>query len=271
MARIRTVKPMLFRHEELFEAEVETGLPLRLAFIGLFTCCDREGRFHWRPRALQLDVMPYDNVDFSRVLDALATRGFVVKYEVDGEVFGCIPSFSKHQIINNRELASDIPAPCSDSIIDASSTREGRVTENSKGNMEGEYGREGKGKVLPDESGINLPKVSEPREEKPYPEDFEQFWKAYPTDKNMPKKPAFKQWQRLSPDKRAAAIAAIPGFRAYCRANDWYRPIYADRFLSQEKFEGYAIAAIPGRVSAFNSPEEQEAQRAMMEKHYGQA
>ena len=33
----------------------------------------------------------HDDVDFSRVLDALVTRGFVVKYRVDGVDYGCIP------------------------------------------------------------------------------------------------------------------------------------------------------------------------------------
>jgi hypothetical protein len=111
MARIRTVKPELFRHEELFEAECESGLPLRLSFIALFTTCDREGRFKWRPRQLKLDCLPYDEIDFSRVLDALLTRGFIVKYEVDGVAYGCIPSFTTHQIINNRESESIFPAP----------------------------------------------------------------------------------------------------------------------------------------------------------------
>lgn len=109
--RIRTVKPELFRHELLFEAEQETGLPLRIAFIGLFCCCDREGRFEWRPRQLKLDVLPYDNHDFSRVLDALATRGLIVKYRVDGSDYGCIPTFKRHQVINNRERESELPSP----------------------------------------------------------------------------------------------------------------------------------------------------------------
>ena len=85
MARIRTVKPDLFRHETLFEAEQRTKLPLRLAYIGLFTACDRDGRFKWKPKTLKLDVLPYDEIDFSRVLDALATHEFIVKYEFDGE------------------------------------------------------------------------------------------------------------------------------------------------------------------------------------------
>ncbi|MFG1399858.1 hypothetical protein [Roseixanthobacter pseudopolyaromaticivorans] len=111
MARIRTIKPELFKHESLFDLEARTGLPVRLAFMGLFTCCDREGRFKWRPRALKVDVMPYDDVDFSAVLDAMEAGGFVTRYEVDGESFGYIPSFSRHQNVNLREAASTIPAP----------------------------------------------------------------------------------------------------------------------------------------------------------------
>lgn len=110
MARIRTVKPELFRHEALFEAEIKTLLPLRLVYIGLFTACDREGRFKWKPRALKLDVLPYDNVDFSRVLDALVTHGFIVKYVFDGDEFGCIPTWGQHQVINNRESSSMLPS-----------------------------------------------------------------------------------------------------------------------------------------------------------------
>jgi hypothetical protein len=113
MARIRTIKPEFFRHEQLFEAEKESGLPLRLAFAGLWTAADREGRFRWSPRALKLDCLPYDDVDFGAVLDALARYGFVVKYQdSDGGVeYGAIPSWDKHQVINNRESDSQLPPP----------------------------------------------------------------------------------------------------------------------------------------------------------------
>lgn len=107
--KIRTVKPELFSHEGLFEAEVDCQLPLRLAFIALFTCCDREGRFRWQPRRLKRDLLPYDNLDLSSVLEALATRGFIKKYEHESECYGCIPSWSKHQYINNHETKSLIP------------------------------------------------------------------------------------------------------------------------------------------------------------------
>lgn len=111
MARIRTIKPEFFKDPDLYDLEQEVGLPIRVAFAGLWGCCDREGRFVWKPRQLKVDILPHDLVDFSRVLDALATRGFVIKYEVDGQEYGLVRSFTKHQIINNRESASIIPAP----------------------------------------------------------------------------------------------------------------------------------------------------------------
>ena len=146
MARIRTIKPELFRHEDLFELESSTGLPIRTAFMGLFTVCDREGRFKWRPRRLKLDVLPYDDVDFSRVLDALATRDFIKMYDVNGETYGYIPSFTDHQLINNKEMPSSIPEPpnnLENPETTGVSTREPRVEHaypDSLKSPQGEYG-----------------------------------------------------------------------------------------------------------------------------------
>ena len=112
MSRIRTVKPELFRHENLFDAELESGLPLRLAFIGLFTVADCEGRFLWKPRTIKLDVLPHDLIDFAYVLNALERHGFIQSYEVDGMKYGWIPSFTKHQRLQGKEIeaGSRLPA-----------------------------------------------------------------------------------------------------------------------------------------------------------------
>jgi hypothetical protein len=148
MGRIRTIKPEFFTHFDLFDAEQESALPLRVAYAGLWTCCDREGRFKWRPRELKLAVLPYDDCDFSRVLDALLTRGFIVSYASDGEQFGCIPSWKAHQFINNKEPASHIPQPPQNQISDASITRESPVEDaiETRGVKEGKgMGREMEG------------------------------------------------------------------------------------------------------------------------------
>lgn len=159
MPRIRSIKPDVAKHEGIFDAEQETGLPIRFAWSVLPCFCDREGRFQWRTRRLSAEILPYDDdADMARVLDALLTRGFVAKYRVGDAWYGFVPTFRKHQVINNRESDSDIP-PISegDEIIyqgnhelpnakvtrgsrddDASTTREVHAQAERKG-------REGKG------------------------------------------------------------------------------------------------------------------------------
>jgi hypothetical protein len=172
--RIRTIKPEFFNHTGIFDAEIETGLPLRIAYIGLWCAADREGRFRWDPRRLKVEIMPYDDVDFSRVLDALATRGFVVKYRVMDACFGSIPSFAKHQVINNRESASKLPDYMGETAeileisktSDACPTREAREDHASK--AEGK-GREGKGIIpsgLPEGSGEQELPLTDPEKQK---------------------------------------------------------------------------------------------------------
>lgn len=113
MARIRTIKPEFFTHHDLYQAEQEYHLPLRLAFAGLWTVADREGRFRWSPPELKLGCLPYDEVDFSAVLDALREAGFIVEYwdETTRKRYGFIPSWHQHQHINKRESDSKLPDP----------------------------------------------------------------------------------------------------------------------------------------------------------------
>lgn len=150
MQRIRTIKPEFFKHHALFRAEAETGLPLRVAFAGLWTCADREGRFKWKPAELKLDCLPYDDVDFARALDALAARGFVTKYTSSSREYGYIPSWKNHQVINNREKDSVLPEPDKEAarVNDTSATRGARDTDlherkGKEGNGNGN-GKEGK-------------------------------------------------------------------------------------------------------------------------------
>lgn len=119
MPRKRLIAPQFFTHEELYDAEYESGLPLRLAFAGLWTQADRRGIFEWKPRQLKLAILPFDEVPFAKVLEALAAHGFVQRYEADGRSYGVIPSFARWQTFHQREYASDAPAPPTESGGDA--------------------------------------------------------------------------------------------------------------------------------------------------------
>lgn len=111
MARTRLIRPAFFKHAELYDAEIATGLPLRVAFAGLWTVTDRAGRFVWKPRDLKTDILPHDPLDFETVLSALEAHGFVQRYVVGGKLFGLIPTFGEHQTFHKTEPPSKLPPP----------------------------------------------------------------------------------------------------------------------------------------------------------------
>lgn len=106
MARIRTIKPEFFTSED-----IAFLTPLaRLFFIGLWCEADREGRLSWKPKTLKFRYLPADNIDIDLIGQELIDQRLIETYEVDGRNYAQITSFSKHQVINNRESKSSIPA-----------------------------------------------------------------------------------------------------------------------------------------------------------------
>jgi hypothetical protein len=156
MGRIRSIKPEFFRSSKLYQYEVASKLPLRIAFAGLWTACDRDGKFKWIEDELKLDCLPYDKVDFSRVLDALATCGYVVDYIIDGNKYGFIPTWHTHQVINNRESASKLPDPTPESIV----TRESRVGDALLKYLSGKEGKGKEGEILKEGETAFIPNLS---------------------------------------------------------------------------------------------------------------
>jgi hypothetical protein len=238
MARIRTIKPEFFRHEALFEAERATGLPLRLAYAGLWTAADREGRFKWKPRELKLDCLPYDEVDFAAVLDALHQCGAVVKYAFEGAEYGHIPSWHKHQHINQREAQSTLPDPSGASTCM-------HIPAHGEGK-----GREGKGK----ENIRAVDKSTRPDVKS----KFDEFWKEYPRrDGANPKAPSFKKFRAAlasgtDPDE---IIAGAKRYAAEMRAKGQEKSPYvaqAMTWLGQQRWGDYGE---PEPAAASSAPD----------------
>lgn len=108
MARIRTVKPKFFRHEGLQDLERQhAGSYPMLVYIGLWTACDRFGRFDWNARQLKLDILPFLEFDMGSTLELLADANQLISYEAGGKRFGYIPKFLEHQRITGTEAKSD--------------------------------------------------------------------------------------------------------------------------------------------------------------------
>ena len=118
MARIRTIKPEFFTSEDI----VALSPLARLLYIALWCEADKEGRLHWKPRTFKMRYLPGDDCDIHALCAELAGAAVVVLYG-DGHAY--IPSFSKHQHINPRESASDIPAP--QGVSDAGPKKVGKL------------------------------------------------------------------------------------------------------------------------------------------------
>jgi len=177
MARIRTIKPEFFTHEDLAELS-----PLeRLFFIGLWTQADREGRLEDRPKRLKVVLLPYDACDADSLLGDLADKGFVKRYAVDGKALLEIPGFLKHQRPHPKEPTSDVPAPKHEKKRHA--VKKNGETMVNPSLREGVSLREGK------ESPYSPPKGDD--------SGFNLFWSEYP--KKVARKEALKAWTKIRP------------------------------------------------------------------------
>jgi len=81
----------------------------QLFYIGLWNFADDEGRLKAHPKLLKAEIFPYkDNVDIEKIKEIVKTK--VLWYEIDGQQYGFIKNFSKHQQISHPSK-SKIPAP----------------------------------------------------------------------------------------------------------------------------------------------------------------
>jgi hypothetical protein len=105
MARIRTIKPDFFFDEKITELDHKA----RLAFIGLWCYADKEGKMEDKPKVLKAKLFPYENIDFDKILTALADVNMISRYVVEGKNFLIINNFQKHQRPHHTEKKSEIP------------------------------------------------------------------------------------------------------------------------------------------------------------------
>ncbi len=152
-------------------AEIE---PLgRLLFAGLWCIADREGRLEDRPKRIKAEVLPYDDCDVDELLNQLAEREFIIRYEVDGKKYIQVTNFSKHQNPHKNEKPSEIPAP------DNSSTSTVHVPEKHSTNPADSFN------MIPDSfnmipgSKSSCPESSLPDDDQPQPEQQKSQEKKY--------------------------------------------------------------------------------------------
>jgi len=109
MARKRTISPTLWENEEALGL---TDAAFRV-WIGLWSVCDRNGVFEWRPRKWVFRFAPRSHADPDQVFQELVDARFVAPFEAQGEPYGFCIKWAKHQDPHISE-APQYPMPAGD-------------------------------------------------------------------------------------------------------------------------------------------------------------
>jgi hypothetical protein len=149
--RIRSLKP------EFFTDRVTGRWPAELALFyqALWVLADDEGRFEWEPEGIRGQVFPYRSlIDPCALMEELRKTGHVVKYSANGEYYGWLPKFKRHQHPNRPQESklpdpsvsthiplseSSVSKPCKRSLVEESRVRD---LESSGGERSGEERRD---------------------------------------------------------------------------------------------------------------------------------
>ena len=93
MARIRSIHPGFFTDE----AMVTLSPQAQVFLFGIWTQCDDQGVFEWKPITLKMRVLPAANVDVSTLLSELESADAIKKVERGGAQYGLVRNFRKYQ------------------------------------------------------------------------------------------------------------------------------------------------------------------------------
>jgi hypothetical protein len=159
MARIRTIKPDFWKHEELSELPCET----HLLAAALLNYADDEGYFRANPKLVKAECCPLreDSVSVHDSLNQLAQVGYVRLFTgTDGKRYGHIRNFLSHQHISRPSASKISPlddgSECSMNAhggLSEGSLPEGKGREQGTGNGREEEGsRSDAGASVPSQS-----------------------------------------------------------------------------------------------------------------------
>ena len=199
MARIRSIKPEFWTSPQL----AECSLNARLTFIGLWTFADDNGVQIDSAKRIKMQCFPADEVASKTVdqwLVELAVSGLIHRYEANGEKYIIIPSWRKHQRIDQPTYLHPLPSgeiPATPPRRrDGQNSPDVRRTFNERSTSV--QGRRGEDRSGQDRNGEESTNTTAPAKAvADSAAGFDEFWKAYPKKKS--KGAALKMWKKLKP------------------------------------------------------------------------
>lgn len=93
MARIRSIHPGLFTDE----AFASLSMAARVLLLGIWTECDDQGVFEWKPVTLKMRIFSADNLDVVPLLAELVRADAIRQFHFEGKPHGAVRNFCKYQ------------------------------------------------------------------------------------------------------------------------------------------------------------------------------
>jgi len=116
MARRRMLDPEFFFDEEL--ACTENSAYVRLFYQGLWCHCD--DNFYTIPRKygwLKAQIFPYEDIEVEKLWQKLVEMGKILEFEDEGNLYGYLKNFSKHQRVEKPSISKYPEYPTSRGVV----------------------------------------------------------------------------------------------------------------------------------------------------------
>jgi len=199
MARIRTIKPEFWKHEELSELPPET----HLLAAALLNYADDEGYFNANPKLIIAECCPLRDLSMSiqGSIKKLQSIGYIrIGSNGDGRKYGHIISFLVHQFINRPKPSKikELKIVWEDAVTDHGGIHDDTLLEGK--------GKERKGR------------------ERNYIDHFGDFWKAVP--KKIGKKKAYNIYKSVVTKGEATEEQLVAAMQVYAASVDGGDPKY---------------------------------------------
>lgn len=241
--RARNIKPGFFSDEDLAELPYQ----VRLLFVGLWCCADRDGRLEDRPKRIRAEVFPYElGLDLGPLLDQLADSGHIIRYQVGGQRLIQVVHFEQHQRPHHTERRSVLPVFNGEPPVRARSRTvihdSGFMIHDSGGDPPSENGEH------PEPNGALTVKEPSQLQKRPaaalrtgYPPGWVDFARRYPPFRLTPDTGARSWfWKNITDDEKGRSLLAevLSGLDYWLRTDQWRRNIVPNsrKFVAEGQF-----------------------------------
>ena len=235
--RIRTIKVEFWTDDKV----VRVSLPARLLILGMLNYADDHGVLEDSPLQLKMRLFPADSeIDVKKIenmLQELSSVGLILRWHKGTKAYIHIRNFNKHQVIN-RPSFSSLPKPPdftdhikAHGVLSEEAMRETETETEGKRKKNIVTSNEVTRDILPDVTPPDLKDEAQVKAEflerkavAKAKDNFEVWWKAFPSRRKVGKPKCYQKWLQLRRDKKLLPLEQmLTVLERQKRSKDWLK------------------------------------------------